>query len=186
MIVYCEQPLFTVSWCNTGVHVVLYYVPSSSLSFFCSSWVLSCSILLFSAENERESVVVVVDSGMPDSPWCPGGGGREGRREGGRKEREGREGGKGGRNRGRRGRRGGKEELTSKHRSIHTCYQVTVFTSIGNRSWVHVKFTGCHGWRGETVRGEGGWWDKGVQVEGRCVVTFVSLELLCACIPDEQ
>ena len=68
---------------------MLYYVPSSSLCFFCSYSFLSCAILLFNAENERESVVVVVDSGMPDNPWCPGG-----RREEERKER--RE-GKGGR-----------------------------------------------------------------------------------------
>ena len=48
-----------------------YYVPSSPLSFFCSYSFLTCSNRLFSAENERESVVVVVDSGMPDSSWCP-------------------------------------------------------------------------------------------------------------------
>jgi len=35
---------------------------------------------MFNAENESESVVVVVDSGMSDSSWCPGGGTEEGER----------------------------------------------------------------------------------------------------------
>ena len=77
---------------------MLYYVPSSSLCFFCSYSFLSCAILLFNAENERESVVVVVDSGMPDNPWCPGGR-REGvkeERKGGKERREGEEGKEGG------------------------------------------------------------------------------------------
>ena len=59
-----------------------------------------------------------------------------------------------------------------------------------------MKLTGCHGWRGKTVR-MGGWRDDGLEGykwrvdvvkgwEGKCVVTFASLEFLCACIPDEQ
>ena len=58
-----------------------------------------------------------------------------------------------------------------------------------------MKLTGCHGWRGKTVRREG-WrdneiegykWRVGVvKWEGKCAVTFASLEFLCACIPDEQ
>ena len=66
-------------------------MPSSPLSFFCSNSFLTCSSRLFNAENERESVVVV-DSGMPDSSWCPGGGTEEGakeRKEGVRERREG-------------------------------------------------------------------------------------------------
>ena len=74
---------------------------SSPLSFFCSNSFLTCSSRLFNAENERESVVVV-DSGMPDSSWCPGGGTEEGakeRKEGVRERKE-----------GVRGRREGSEE----------------------------------------------------------------------------
>ena len=56
------------------VHVE--YVLSSSLSFFCSYSFLSCSSLLFNAENERESMVVV-DLGIS---WCPGGGMEKGER----------------------------------------------------------------------------------------------------------
>ena len=78
-------------------------MPSSALSFLCSNSFLICSNRLFNAENERESVVVVVDSGMPDSSWCPRGWGKgvneerkggekeQGRREGVRKERKTRE-----------------------------------------------------------------------------------------------
>ena len=60
-------------------------------------------------------MVVVVDSGMPDSSWYPGGGMEEG--EGVNEER------KGGKERRRRGgreqrRRGGREELISKCSSI--------------------------------------------------------------------
>ena len=84
-------------------------MPSSPLSFFCSNSFLTCSSRLFNAENERESVVVV-DSGMPDSSWCPGGGTEEGAKE--RKEgvRERKEGVRGRREGVRKERRKGSEE----------------------------------------------------------------------------
>ena len=87
------------------VHVE--YVLSSSLSFFCSYSFLSCSSLLFNAENERESMVVV-DLGIS---WCPGGGMEKGERVNEERRKVRKKRAKKRRRRGgkKQGRRGGKE-----------------------------------------------------------------------------